>query len=93
MLLCSLCPCLASSVQLPRQAMHVEAEAALWIHVQRAYLGPTSMDTEMAFIMCNLGQVWAFSCLEALSILIAHKQYLGSSPGQILVLLKCVVTS
>ena len=62
LLLCSLRPCLASFVQLPRQAMHLEAEAALWIHVQRAYLGPTSMDTEMAFIMCNLGQVWALPC-------------------------------
>lgn len=24
---------------------------------QRVYLGPTSMDTEMAFIMCNQGKV------------------------------------
>jgi tRNA (guanine10-N2)-methyltransferase len=23
---------------------------------RRRYLGPTSMDTEMAFVMCNLGQ-------------------------------------
>ncbi len=61
LLLCSLCPCLASLVPPPRQAMLVKAEAAVCVHEQRAYLGPTSMDTEMAFIMCNLGQVWAFS--------------------------------
>ncbi len=27
--------------------------------VQRVYLGPTSMDAEMAFIMCNLAQARA----------------------------------
>jgi tRNA (guanine10-N2)-methyltransferase len=26
---------------------------------KRVYLGPTSMDTEMAFIMCNQAQVFA----------------------------------
>jgi len=30
---------------------------------QRVYLGPTSMDAEMAFIMCNLAQVRAPPCV------------------------------
>ena len=33
---------------------HVIAQYSL---PQRVYLGPTSMDTEMAFIMCNQAQV------------------------------------
>lgn len=28
---------------------------------QRRYLGPTSMDTEMAFLMCNMCQVGGVS--------------------------------
>lgn len=29
---------------------------------RRRYLGPTSMDTEMAFLMCNMGLVRGFAC-------------------------------
>ena len=33
---------------------------------QRVYLGPTSMDTEMAFIMCNQAQVRCYNLLSSL---------------------------
>ncbi len=40
---------------------------------RRSYIGPTSMDTEMAFIMCNQGKVRIAAGIEARCSFIARR--------------------